>query len=132
MTNDVDVMRTFQENVEKKLRESIAMDLPNEALDKMFEQALHDLFHKEVKVSDGYGHALRTEPSWFTKVTREIVEEHAKQAMQSYIEANEKELMQRFEKMFDDNRMAILLTQQVGNVLAGEIFNTINNRLNQF
>lgn len=87
---NVDPMKTFQDRVEKKIREDIAATLPDEVIESLIKKAVDDTFFKErvIKPSDIYGRETKG-PSWFIEAVVKAAKPILEAKVEEYIKTHQ-------------------------------------------
>ena len=136
-----DPIKTFQENVAKKVREDIADMMPEEAINALAAQAVKEIFFepRQVKVQDNSysGHHMESTASIFNeavaKAAKPLIEAQAKEIFEehkSVIEAHLRSLYADHKLMLEllnvVQRQSETFTQSMADNVVGEIRNSLS------
>lgn len=137
-----DPIKTFQENVAKKVREDIADMMPEEAIHALAAQAVKEIFFepRQVRVNDNSygGHHMETTPSIFNKAIAEaakpLIEAQAKEIFEEHkavIEAHLRDLYADHKLMLELLKVVQSQSEAFTQTMAQNVVTEIRNSLSQ-
>lgn len=135
-----DPMQEFQDRVKGKIREEIAGLIPDEALAKLAQQSLEEMFFKPIRVvvnRDWQGNPNKWEerPSWFhdaiIEATKPMMESAVKAAMEQYRDHIREQVAEAVKAERLHVFIAAAVAQETGQATAIAIGNVIQELRNR-
>ena len=123
ITSQGDPLNEFREKLKTKIREDIALMLPDEVVEQMVRQTVEEEFFKPNRINKGTEYNPRWEeaPSWFMEVVAKEAKPILEQAVKDFVEENRPVIDKALSAYLTSETLTLLAIKGIANEMSSEI-----------